>query len=229
MVSGDYSLLLLAGSHGQHLSTWVWLSANKTLFTTSGDRWDLTCRAWCADLGSRKSNGRGGNRKQKNRMICLSNSESRLDGRPEFEVNNTEVQKNGLVVMLKGSCKGHCQAKVQRWQREGRNAGDQGRGFGFWPLLGVLTPTWPKPPPTQEISGSLYTVLLQALCREGSTWGCLQKEHLEEFSQYHRACIEKMHLDLGSNNLLTGPCFRESCYFSRSLLFCFLFLIEAIF
>ena len=39
----------------------------------------------------------GKTKKQKNKMICLGNSESRLDGRPEFEVNNTEVQKNCLV------------------------------------------------------------------------------------------------------------------------------------
>ena len=32
--------------------------------------------------------------------LSLSNSQSRLDGRPEFEVTDAEVQKNCLVFML---------------------------------------------------------------------------------------------------------------------------------
>ena len=98
-------------------------------------------------------NPKGGKKQQKNRIICLSNSESRLDGRPEFEINNTEVQKNCLVFMLKGSCKGHWQAKVQRWRREGRKCWGPDQGFQF-----LTSP------------GGPYTHMAKAPAHSGNFW-----------------------------------------------------------
>ena len=116
-------------------------------------------------------------------MICLINSESKLDGRPEFEVNNTEVQKNCLVFMLKGSCKGHCQAKVQRWRREGRKCWGPGQGFRFLTSSGgpythmAKAPThsgnfW-KPPLYSAPPSPLQTVLNMGLPSKGTPRGIL--------------------------------------------------------